>query len=149
MERFAWTLRVSSTGQGQATAYVRAHQVAIGLPVYFDEQYDQVTALEYVLAALGADLVTGFEVLARKRRMHVEHVEAVVIGELNNALTHLSVVGEDGHPGLEQVTIRVYVGSEEDEEQLRQVWHDMLRTSPLARTFSQLIALDMSVVTVM
>src|SRR5258708_1750911 len=131
MDRFSWNLRVRSTGRGHARAYVRTHQFEIGAPIHFDEQYDHVTALEYVLAALGADLVNGFHILARKRRVSVDHIEAVVSGEINNALTHLGVVGEEGHPGLERIVIRVYVGSEDSEERLWQVWYDMLEKSPL------------------
>jgi hypothetical protein len=65
MSDFAWNLRVRSAGDGRATAYMRAHQFEIGAPLHFDPQYAGVTALEHVLAALGADLVNGL--LARCR----------------------------------------------------------------------------------
>src|SRR5947208_51170 len=99
MADFAWRARVRATRRGQATAYVRKHQFTVGAPVQFDEQYDQVTALEYVLAAIGADLVKGFQSAADRRRLTVDQIEAVVSGQLDNPLVHLGVVGEAGHPG--------------------------------------------------
>ena len=74
-----------------------------------------MSALEYVLAAIGADLVNGLQTLGRRRRVAIEQVEAVVEGELNNPLTYLGVVGETGHPGLEKVRVRVYLASPEEE----------------------------------
>ena len=78
MEEVSWTLRVRATGTNLATVYARQHRFTVGVPVQFDEQYDQVTALEYALAALGADLVNGFHLAARRRRITLTDVEAVV-----------------------------------------------------------------------
>ena len=88
-----WNLRVCATNNGCATVYVRRHQFEVGAPVHFDEQYNQITALEYVLGAIGADVVRGLQSLARKRRVEIDNVEALVSGELNNPLTHLGVIG--------------------------------------------------------
>jgi len=111
MERYTWTLRVSTACKDRATVFVRQHQFPVGAPVQFDAAYDAITALEYVLGAMGADVVNGFRALARKRRVEVDHVEAVVQSEINNPLTYLGVVGERGHLGLEQVSVKVYVAS--------------------------------------
>jgi hypothetical protein len=145
MDDFAWRARVRATRRGRATAYVRTHQFDVGAPVQFDEQYDQVTALEYVLAALGADLVKGFQAAADRRRLTVDEVEAVVSGRLDNPLVHLGVVGEEGHPGLEAVSVRVFVGTDEDEARVREAWDEALGRSPLARTFASAVRLDLSI----
>ena len=50
-----------------------------------------MSALEYVLGAIGADLVNGLQMLGRRRRIAIEQVEARVEGELNNPLTYLGV----------------------------------------------------------
>ena len=102
MERYPWTLRVRAAGRDRATVFARTQQFSVGALVQFETAYDAITALEYVLEAIGADVVSGLQTVARKRRIEVDHVEAVVEGELNNPLTYLGVVGESGHPGLEQ-----------------------------------------------
>jgi hypothetical protein len=144
MEGHTWTLRVSAMGRGQATVFTRQHQFCVGAPVHFDRSYEAVSALEYVFGAMGADVVNGLQMLARKRRVVIERLEAVVMGELNNPLTYLGVIGETGHPGLEKVRIRVYVASPEEEAALQRLWQEMLATSPLVRTFQAAIQLELS-----
>ena len=144
MERYRWTLRVSAAGKDRATVFARTHQYRVGAPVQFDAAYDAITALEYVLGAIGADMVNGFRALARKRQVEVDHVEAVVEGELNNPLTYLGVVGESGHPGLERVSVKVYIASLATEEEIRRVWQEMLARSPLVQTFQPVIRFELS-----
>ena len=144
MERYTWTLRVSTARKDHTSVFVRQHQFTVCAPVQFDAAYDAITALEYVLGAIGADVVHGFQALARKRRVEVDHVEAVVEGELNNPLTYLGVVGESGHPGLERVSVKVYVASIAAEEEVRRVWQEMLDKSPLVRTFQPAIRFELS-----
>jgi OsmC-like protein len=144
MERHTWTLRVSATERGQATVFTRQHRFRVEAPVHFHRAYEAVSALEYVLAAIGADLVNGLQILARKRRVVIEQLEAVVVGELNNPLTYLGVIGETGHPGLEKGGIRVYLASPEEEATIQRLWQKMLATSPLVRTFQSAIQLELS-----
>jgi OsmC-like protein len=144
MERYTWTLRVGTTSQGGITAFVRKQQFSVGAPVQFDEEYAGITALEYVLGAIGADVVHGLQSLARKRRVAIDHIEAVVQGELNNPLTYLGVVGESGHPGLERVRVKVYLASLAIDEDIQQLWQEMLARSPLVRTFQSAIAFELS-----
>jgi uncharacterized OsmC-like protein len=136
-----WSVRVRATGRDRATAYVRRHRFEIGAPVHFDEEADAISAVEYTLSALAADLVNGFASLARRRRLQVDAVEAVVTGELNNPLTVLAVVGETGHPGMERVTVKVYVTSGASEGDVQRVWSDALDLSPLARTLRDAVNL--------
>jgi hypothetical protein len=74
----------------------------------------------------------------------IEQLEAVVVGELNNPLTYLGVIGETGHPGLEKIRIRVYVASPEEEAIIQSLWQEILAISPLVRTFQAAIQLDLS-----
>jgi hypothetical protein len=143
MEGYTWTLRVSATDPGEATVFTRQHQFRVGAPVHFDRTYEAVSALEYVLGAIGADLVNGLQTLGRRRRVVIEQLEAVVEGELNNPLTYLGVVGESGHPGLQKVRVRVYVASPEEEAAVQRLWQEMLATSPLVRTFQAAIQLEL------
>jgi hypothetical protein len=67
MERYTWTLRVSAAGRDRATVFARTQQFRVGASVQFDAAYDAITALEYVLGAIGADVVPGLQIVARKR----------------------------------------------------------------------------------
>ena len=143
MDETRWTLRVRAAGKGPNTVYVRQHQLEAGEPLHFDDQYEHTTALEHLLCAIGADLVGGLRVIARKRRLQLNEVEAVVSGKLNNPLTYLGVVGEEGHPGLEQVAATVFISSTESEERMHQAWEEMLRRSPIVHTLKSAVKLDL------
>jgi hypothetical protein len=140
---YTWTLRVSTTHTDCASVFVRKHRFDVGAPVHFDVEYDAISALEYVLGAIGADIVNGLQALARKRRLEIDHIEAVVQGELNNPLTHLGVIGEEGHPGLEKVSVKVYVASLEAEAEIQRLWQEMLARSPLVWTFQSAIQFEL------
>jgi len=144
MNPHTWRLRISATGGGQATVYSRQHQFRIGTPLDFDRASPTLSALEYALGALGADVVNGLQLLARQRRVAIEQLEAVIVGELNNPLTYLGVIGESGHPGVEKVCIKVYVASPEEEATIQRLWQEMLARSPLVHTFQDAIRLELS-----
>ncbi len=146
MSEYRWHLRVCAAERDRARAYVRRHQFEVGAPVQFDEQYDGITSLEYLLGAVGADIVNSLRAVARQRRVALDQVEALVSGELDNPLVFLAVVGESGHPGLSRIALKVYAGSPESEERIRKVWEEALARSPLANTFRQLLDISLEIV---
>ena len=146
MDEFAWHVRVRSTGRGRATAYARQHQFAVGEPIVFDAEADAVAGIEYVLGALGADLVTGLRRAARRHRVALDHVEAVVTGTLDNPLTYLGVVGEEGHPGLDRIVARVYADADPG-ELLDGAWQEALTRSPFVGVLRRAVELDLSLTT--
>jgi hypothetical protein len=143
LDEHTFGLRVSAAGDGSATVFVRKHQFAVGAPVTFDEQDPRISALEYVLGALGADLVNGLVGAARARHLVVDHAEAVVKASLDDALAHLGVVGASGRPGLAHVQIKVYASTGEDEGSIRSLWQQTLERSPLVATLERVVALDL------
>ena len=140
---------MAAAGRDTAEVYVRKHHFTVGAPLQFDAEYDHISALEYALGALAADVVNGLRKLARKRRTELDAVEALVSGELNNPLTYLGVVGEIGHPDIEQAAITVYVRSEAPEEEMQKLWEENLARSPLVHTFKAAIGLDINLKTSM
>ena len=143
MQGFTWTLRVTSGESGPSHVLVRRHHFAVGHPVDFDVEYGQVTALEYALGAVGAEIVGGLRAFAKRRRLELTDVEAVVVGELDNPLTYLEVVGELGHAGLTRVGVNVYVSSPHDEQTIRGLWDDTLARLPLVKTLGGTAGLDL------
>jgi len=142
MEDHTWSVRVVADDRRRATVYARNHRFVVGAPVSFDEDEAEVTALETVLGAIGADVAAGLLGRARRHRAEIDRVEIVVRGRLDNALTYLGVVGEEGHPGLTSVRLKVFVSSFEEEEKIQKVWDEMLEKSPLVRTFRDCLRLE-------
>lgn len=134
MSEPVFSVRIHSPSAAATTAFVRQERIPVGEPLSFDPAYRGVTALEHVLAGVGADVVGCVRRAAKRRRVEVEEVEAVVDATLENALTYLGVVGEEGTPRVERVHVKVYVSSYEDEERVAAVWAEALARSPLAST---------------
>jgi hypothetical protein len=141
----AWHVRVRATGRGRATAYARQHQFDLGAAVQFDREHELVSGLEYLLGALGADLVAGLQRAAGRRRIALDQVEAVVSGRLASPLVYLGVVGEEGRPDLERVVARVYVGADEADALIQEAWDEALARSPFVGVLARAIELDLSV----
>jgi uncharacterized OsmC-like protein len=144
MDDTRWTLRMTAARPVGSTAHVRKHSFAVGAPVSFDIEYGAITALEYLLGALGADLVGGIQTIARRRRVEVDDIEVLVHGTLHNPMVYLRVVGESGDPGLRAIEARVYISSLDDEARVRAVWDEVLETSPIVNTLTKALKLDLA-----
>lgn len=132
---------MASTSRDHATAYARRHRFDVGDALQFDEEAPYVSALEYVLGALAADLVMGLRRSARRERVELDQIEAVVKGSVDNPLAYLRVVGEEGHAGLVRATVKVYTSSTEPTERVALLWKDVLAHSPLVRTLAPSVEL--------
>jgi len=140
---FVWRLRVSAEAPPSASVHARSHSFRVGRPVEFDADAGTVSAVEYLLGALAADVLNGFRTEAKRRRIRLDGAEATVEGRLDNPLTHLRVVGETGHPGLSSASVKVYASSLDPEDELRAAWTDSLERSPLVRTLRPTVDLHL------
>ena len=144
MEDTRWTLRVTAVQPSGSKVHVRTHSFAAGAPLSFDAEYAAITALEYLLGAVGADLVGGIQAVARRRRVEIDDIEAVVHGVLHDPMVYLRAVGAVGDAGIRAIEARVYISSFDDEARVRAVWAEVLETSPIANTLTRAVKLDLT-----
>jgi uncharacterized OsmC-like protein len=136
-----WTARVRGSGEGDARAYTRNHSFVVGGQASFAESSQHPMATDYLLGALGGDLISGFSAIAKRRGLVVDAIEARVSGQLNNPLVVLGVVGETGHPGFQAISATLYVSVDADEALLEEVWQETLNRSPLVNTLNRSVDL--------
>lgn len=105
------SLRVTAPDPEVARVSAGRRQFAIGRPVEFDETSPRVAAIEFALGAVGGEIVNGLRVFAARRRLAIDAIEALVTGELENGLTYLEVIGEQGQPRIAHVHVKVFVAS--------------------------------------
>jgi uncharacterized OsmC-like protein len=140
---YVWGARVSWTGEGGATSYARNHAFAVGGQASFREADAHPDAVEYLLGALGGDLISGFASHAARRGIEIDAMEASVSGRLDNPLVFLGVVGESGHSGFRAIACTLYVSADADENILEEIWQTTLERSPLANTLDRCVDLDL------
>jgi hypothetical protein len=136
------SLRVTAPGPAIARVSAGRRHFSIGRPVEFDDASPHVAALEYALGAVGGEVVNGLREFARRRRLAIDAVEALVTGELDDALAYLEVIGESGRPRIRRIAINVFVASA-DETATRAVFDEMIERLPLVSTLRE--ALDLTV----
>jgi hypothetical protein len=132
MHAITVSLRVTAPDRA-ARVSVGRRQFSVGRPVEFDEASPHVSALEYALGAVGGEMVNGLRELARRRRIEIDAIEALVTGELRHALTYLEVVGEATPPRLARIAVKVFVAAP-DEAAIRVLFDQSLDRLPLICT---------------
>jgi hypothetical protein len=138
-----WTTRVGSTREGTAIVRTRAHSFVVGQALDFGATSPGTSALEVLLGALGADIVLRFSELSERRRLPIDQIEARVIGQLQNELFALGVVGEEGEPSLSEAIVTLSVASPATSEALQSVWMEVLKRSPLVATLRKAATLNL------
>ena len=139
-----WTVRVTSPPGRGSTVHARGHSFAAGAPVSFDQEHPSVTALEYLLGAVGAEIAGGLRELGRRRRVEVNEVEVVVHATLRDPMVYLRVVDHEGDPGIERIEVSAYVGSLDDEAAVRRLWEELIAVGPVLNTLGKAVRLDLS-----
>jgi hypothetical protein len=137
MHAIALSLRVTATGPA-ARVSIGRRQFSIGRPVEFDEASPHVAALEYALGAVGGEIVNGLREFARRRRIAIDAIEALVTGELEHSLTYLDVAGQTAPPRIGRIGVKVFAAAP-DEPAVRALFADMLGRLPLTCTLQAAI----------
>ena len=133
MHAITMSLRVTATTPASARVSAGRRQFSIGRPVEFDEASAHVSAIEYALGAVGGEIVNGLREFARRRRIEIDAIEALVRADLDHALTYLEVVGETRSPRLVRIAVKVFV-SARDEGAVRALFGEVLDRVPLTCT---------------
>jgi hypothetical protein len=136
-EHHLFPVRIQRTTGRLARVYARAQSFDVGSQASLRESDDSPSAVEYAIGALGGDLVCGLERAAEGQGILLHAIEIALNGRLDNILTHLGVVGEEGHPGFAAIDGTAYIGSEADETVIQRAWQRTLDRSPLYQTLSR------------
>jgi TusA-related sulfurtransferase len=132
---YEWRLRARSTAPLVTTVYCRNFQWQLGQPVSFEERDAFPSAVEAVLGALAADLVTGFRVACSRAGLEIDDLELTARGRLHDVMAHLGL--GDGDPSFATIELKLFVSTFADEPAVRAVWAATLTRSPLAATLAK------------
>jgi uncharacterized OsmC-like protein len=121
-------------------AQVRNHAFEVDEPTHLAGEDAGPTSMEYVLGALGTCLATGFVYNATQRGLSIRNLELLVESTQQNYFTFLGLA-DDGHPGFDAVTVKLYVQTDNDDAVVREVWEHTVRTSPVGNSLSRRVAI--------
>jgi hypothetical protein len=142
---FRWVVRVSWQAQARSTVYARNNSFSVERQASFKEADDQPAALEYLLGALGSDLIAGLVSELNRARIVLDALEISLAARLNNPLIFVGVIGEQtGHPGLETIEGKIYITAEADAAMLLKIWEATLARSPIFNTLQRCSGLTLN-----
>jgi hypothetical protein len=137
----AWSVRASSTDGRLTRLHAGRHSFSAGPAVSFRPDEQLPSAIEYLLAALAADIVSSFARCAGERAAEIDAIECRISGQLDDPLASIGVVGASGSPALGVVTGTLYVSGDAEPSALRGAWCAALRRSPLFNTLAPCVSL--------
>lgn len=133
--QYEWRLRARLGGHLATNIYCRNFQWTLGQPASFEEKDVNPAAVEALLGALAADLVTGFSTACSQAGLEVDDVELTARGRLNDVMAHLGL--SDGDPSFDMIEVKMFVSTFADPVRVREVWEETVRRSPLAATLTK------------
>src|SRR5215212_6646573 len=139
MDAMVISMRVTAPDRRIARVSIGSRQFSIGRPLEFDDASPHVAAMEYALGAVGGEVVNGLRAFANRRRLPIDDVEAVVSATLEHGLTYLEVIGEQGHPRIARIHVKVFVAAP-DVVAIRTVFDHMLDRLPPVCTLRAALA---------
>ena len=140
-KEYEWRTRVRYTGQLVGTVYARNFSFAVGQPASFEEKDAHPSALEYLLGAVGAELVVGLHGECARDGLTLDDLELTVRGTLHNVLAHLGL--EDGDPSLRRLEVKCFASTMEDEARVRAAWERTVQRSPILATLRKAAEVDL------
>jgi len=137
-------LRAHRGARPGVTLHVR-NVTLIGLGrASWDAAAPHPSALDYLLAALATDLVSGLDQESRRDGLALDEVELRLEAFLDNPLVVAAVIGEEGSAKVASIRGSLYVRSASAEEEVRAAWQRARERAPVLATLAPDLAIDIA-----
>ena len=127
-----WKSRVVWQDGMRAKAYMRNHVVEMDEPGDLTATDMAASAHEQLLSAVGSCMTVGFIVNATKRGIKIHNLEIPIDGYFDNIRKWAGVA--EGNPGYGNLTAKVFVRADADEETLKDIWKLAVEGSPVTQS---------------
>ncbi|TPV97216.1 MAG: osmotically inducible protein OsmC [Myxococcales bacterium FL481] len=148
---YEWRVRVKWTDGLAGKVFARNHEFPVGQPLSFNTEDPCLSALEYLLGALGGCLAMGLALRLRRRGFTVLNLELALRATVDNAMVFLGME-QDGSPAIDHVGGKLYVDAVHDDSELTEVlgreWAETLRCSPVAQSLLRGTTIDVEAMAV-
>ena len=132
--------RIQWLGGFKFNAFVRNHTFIVDEPAHLAGKDEAPNSMEYVLGAYGACLATGFVLNASKQGIAIRNMEIALDAQQDNVFTFFGIAKE-GHSGFNNVTAKLFVQADADEETLRKIWDTTIETSPVGNSLAHNVSI--------
>lgn len=130
--QYEWRLRVRASGHLQATVYCRNFRWSLGQPASFEEKDEHPSAVEALVGAVAAGLVTAFGTACAQAGLEVDDIELTATARLHDPMAILGL--SDGDPSLAALDLKLFASTFADEDRINEAWETVVARSPLVTT---------------
>ena len=134
------TVRAMRRPDGRVAVLSRRHSLEVDGQTSLDDSARSPSSLDYLVSALAADVMAGFEREAARAGVPVNDAELSLSAWLDNPLAALGVAGESGSPAVTSIAGTLYVSSDAGVEELRALWDRTLERAPVYSTLHRCAA---------
>ena len=127
-----WKSRIVWQDGFRAKAFMRNHVVEMDEPADLTATDLAASAHEQLLSAVGSCMTVGFVLNATKRGIKIHDLEIAIDGYFDNIRKWAGV--DDGNPGYGNITAKVFVRADADEDTLREIWKLAVEGSPVTQS---------------
>ncbi|WP_109430972.1 sulfurtransferase TusA family protein [Sulfoacidibacillus thermotolerans] len=138
---YKWSVRIRGKEGLLAQAYARNHSFLVGQPTDFGATVDAPSGVDFLLAALGSDLVVGLKATASRSQVLLDEIECTLRASLGNVLYAIGLE-EQGSPAIEEITGVLYVASSAEEQEVRNLFVQTVARSPMYQTLQRTCRLN-------
>lgn len=139
---YTWSVRGSSADGRLTRLHAGRNSFSAGPAVTFRRDDPLPSAIDYLLSALAADLVSNLGECVRERSVECDAIECRISCELDDPLASIGVIGARGSPAVRTITGTVYVSADTGDGVLQEAWCAALRRSPLYNTLARCVTLS-------
>jgi len=110
----------------------------------WDSAASHPSALDYLLAALATDLVSGLGEESRRASLALDDVELRLEAFLEHPLVIAGVMGEEGSARLRSIRGSLYVVSSIGEAELQSLWQRVRERAPVLASLMPGVSIDIT-----
>ena len=125
--------RIQWLGGFRFNSFVRNNTFIVEEPASSTAQEQAPNSMEYVLG-------TGFVLNATRRGISVHNVEVALDSSQDNVFAFFGL-SDEGHPGFQQVRAKLYVQADSDEDTLKEIWDQAVKTSPVGNSLARIVTI--------
>ena len=135
-------LRAHRGPQPPVKVHVRSLTLSGNSRASWDVAAEHPSALDYLLASLATDLLSGLAEESRRAGKTLDDAELRLEVFLENPLVVAGVIGEEGSPRVAAIRGSLYVSSEAPETEIHTLWQQARIRSPVLASLAPGVSID-------
>ncbi|MDY6065568.1 MAG: hypothetical protein SPI59_04500 [Finegoldia sp.] len=139
-----FSLRATMNDLETVRIYTDNDYFVAGDAVSFDSEAENISAINYFCGSFLASLLKMLVQKSKLYKVDIEEIEGKIDFTLTNPLNLLAVKGYDNPSDIERINIKIYYYAEGDQDDLNEIFLEILKSNPIYRLIDKSVDLSIS-----